>query len=151
VRSKLALWQCVGVSLCLVGAVGRVPAQAHGSAAAQQMLDFLARPATTGVAVAKDSPLPARYADWNAAQQKSGFQQAAQRCTLVNALEHDNPASRILPQPMTLREEAELAVSVCVPAKMPADWPNREKYLDDARRLIDRARSYGSTLHLLQT
>ena len=54
----------------------------------------------------------------------------------------------MLPEPMTKREEAELAVSVCLPAKMPDDWPERRKYLEDAQRLIAKANANGANLHL---
>lgn len=112
------------------------------------MLDFLAKPASESGPMLKTGALPSRFADWTDAQKKSGFLQVAQHCAMVNALEHDNPASRMLPPSMTQLEEAELAVSVCVPAKMPADWPDRQKYLEDAQRLIAKARPYGSTLQL---
>ena len=112
------------------------------------MLDFLAKPARESGPMLKTGALPSRFADWTDAQKKSGFLLTAQHCALVNALEHDNPASRILPPSMTQLEESELAVSVCLPAKMPADWPDRRKYLDDAQRLIVKARSLGSTLQL---
>jgi hypothetical protein len=112
------------------------------------MLDFLAKPAPESGPMLKTAALPSRFADWTDAQKKSGLLLIAQHCALVNALEHDSPASRILPTSMTQLEESELAVSVCVPAKMPADWPDRRKYLDDAQRLIAKARSFGSALQL---
>jgi hypothetical protein len=122
--------------------------QAASGASPQMMLDFLAKPAPQSGPTLKTGPLPSHFADWPDDKKKSRFLQTAQHCALVNALEHDNPASRILPPPMSDLEESELAVSVCVPAKMPADWPDRRKYLDDAQRLIAKARSYGSTLQL---
>ena len=64
------------------------------------------------------------------------------------ALEGDNPNAHLLPETMTKTESAELAVSVCLPAKMPTDWPERKKYLSDAQRLITKANSLGAGLHL---
>jgi len=136
------------ISAFLVPTVCSAQSQAQSGASPQRMLDFLAKPAFTSGPMLKTGALPNSFADWTDAQKKSGFLQIAQHCALVNALEHDNPASRILPPSMTHLEETELAVSVCLPAKMPADWPDRQKYLDDAQRLIAKARSYGSTLRL---
>jgi hypothetical protein len=71
-----------------------------------------------------------------------------QRCGLVFALEHDNPARRIVPATMTKQEEAELGMSTCLPAHMPKDWSERRKFLEKAQRLIAKANSYGAALHL---
>jgi len=136
------------ISAFLAPTVCGVQAQARSDASPQRMLDFLAKPASESGPMLKTGALPSRFADWTDAQKKSGFLQVAQHCAMVNALEHDNPASRMLPPSMTRMEESELAVSVCVPAKMPADWPDRQKYLEDAQRLIAKARPYGSTLQL---
>ena len=60
------------------------------------------------------------------------------------ALEVDNPKAHLLPETMTKTEAAELAVSVCLPAKMPTDWPERQNYLSDAQRLITKANTQGA-------
>jgi hypothetical protein len=71
-----------------------------------------------------------------------------QRCGLAIALEHDNPASHIVPETMTKLEEGELAGTVCLAAHMPGEWSERRKYLEDAQRLIAKANSQGAALHL---
>ena len=146
---RVIAWSFTLASAFILGTAWLGAAQTNGVAASPQgMLDFLAKPLPAGNRMSLPESFPARYADWTEAQRKSGFQLMAQRCGLINALEHDNPAARLLPQPMTMRDEAELAVGVCLPAKMPDDWPDRGKYLEDAQRLIAKARSYGSDLHL---
>lgn len=72
---------------------------------------------------------PIRYQDWTKIQKQSGQQMATQRCGLMYALEGDNPKVHLLPEAMTKYEAAELAISVCLPSKMPMDWPERAKYL----------------------
>ena len=152
VKFRVFLWDCALVSAFMAMAVWSVPAQTRGGAIPpQEMLDLLARPASEFGSTLKISALPSHFAEWTDAQKKLGFQQIAQRCALVTAFEHDNPAGRILPASMTNVEESELAMSVCLPAKMPDDWPDRRRYLDDAQRLIVKARSYGSTLKLPAT
>ena len=91
---------------------------------------------------------PTRYQDWTDAQRQSGLQLITQRCGLMYALEGDNPKAHLLPETMTKREAAELAISVCLPAKLPTDWPERQKYVSDAQRLIAKANSQGAGLHL---
>ncbi len=123
-------------------------AQTDAGTSAQQMLDFLAKPlpATGRMGLPKD--LPNHFADWSEAQKQSGFQLVVQRCGLIFALEHDNPAARMVPEAMTKQEEAQLAVSVCVPAKLPEDWPERHKYLATAQQLIEKANADGASLSL---
>ena len=139
-------------SLLLLAAFGPAPAQTAGGARSQQlMLDFLAKSMPPGSKMSLPASFPSSFADWTDEQKKSGLLTVIQRCSLINALEHDNPNARLVPEPMTKREEAELAVSVCIPAKMPDDWPDRRKYVDDARGLIAKANSYGAALHMPET
>lgn len=118
---------------------------------AQQMLDFLASPAPKAGPMAMPGDYPKQYADWTEDQRKSGLRLVLQHCVLINALVHDNPSTRILPQPMTMAEESRLAVSVCIVAKMPGDWPVRRKYVDIAEQLIAKAVTNGASLHLPET
>jgi hypothetical protein len=145
---RVFLLDCALVSAFMAMAVWSVPAWASGGASPQEMLDLLAKPASASGPMLKITALPSHFAEWTDAQKQSGFQQIFQYCALVNALEHDNPKSQILPTSMTKQEEAQLAISVCLPAKMPVDWPDRRKYLDVAQRLIVKARSYGSQLQI---
>lgn len=148
-KKRTVVWRGSWVGTLIVVVVWVAPAQTRGQGAPpQQMLDFLARPASASAGVVWPKDYPERFADWTEAQRKSGLGVVIQRCALMNALEHDNPQAQILPAPMTRREEAELAISICLPAKMPKDWPERSKYLNDAQRLIAKADSLGGALHL---
>lgn len=129
----------------LLGAPAQTRAQ---GAASQQMLDFFAKPALAADKMPLLNAFPSHFVDWTEAQRKSGLQLVTQRCALINALEHDNPKARLVPKPVTTFEDAELAVSVCLPAQMPGDWPERPKYLENAQRLITKAKSHGAALHL---
>lgn len=146
-KIRVSLWSCTLASAFIAAAVQSTPAQTKGFSP-QEMLDVLARPASEFGGKLKIAPLPQHFAEWTEEQKKVGFQQLAQRCGLMVALEHDNPAARILPPSMTNLEESELGMSVCIAAKMPDDWPDRKKYLDDAQRLIVKARSFGRMLQL---
>ena len=144
IKLPFIAWAVLLTSACCARSAS---AQQAGSSP-QIMLEFLAKAAPAGSLMSLPSTYPAHFSDWTDAQKKSGFLQVAQRCSLLNAMEHDNPSARMLPTSMTPREEAELAVSVCLPARMPADWPDRRKYLTDAQGLIIKANANGSTLHL---
>ena len=133
----------------LIGLTGGGLAQtAGGHFSSQQMLDLLAKPIPAGSRIALPATFPTRYQDWTDAQKQAGLQMMTQRCGLMYALEGDNLNAHLLPETMTKTESAELAVSVCLPAKMPPDWPERKKYLNDAQRLITKANSRGAGLHL---
>ena len=148
-RFKLTTRRGVCAGVLAIAAVCAAAAQTQQELAApQQMLDFLAKVPAPGSTMALPGDFPGRFADWTDAQKRSGFQRVVAGCSMMNALEHDNPNAHMLPETMTKREEAELAVSVCVPARMPADWPDRHKYLTDAERLIAQANAGGATLHL---
>lgn len=54
----------------------------------------------------------------------------------------------MVPAGMSKLEEARLAMAVCLPAKMPRDWTERGKYLDDAQQLIVKANASGASLKL---
>ena len=143
-RLRMGAW----VSAFVATLAGSALAQAPAGLSAQRMLDFLARPAVEFGGNLKIADLPNHYSDWTEAQKRQGLQQMVSRCGLVIALEHDNPAVRMLPASMTRLEESQLSMSVCLAAKMPVDWPGRTKSLEDAQRLIVKARSLGSTLQL---
>ena len=136
----------LAVLICLTG--GGLAQTAGGHFSSQQMLDLLAKPIPVGSRMALLATFPTRYQDWTDAQRQAGLQMVTQRCGLMYALEGDNPNAHLLPETMTKTESAELAVSVCLPAKMPTDWPERKKYLSDAHRLITKANSLGAGLHL---
>ena len=134
---------------CLAGGRIFVGAQTTGTSfSSQQMLDLLAKPIPAGSRMGLPASFPTRYQEWTEAQRQSGLQVIAQRCGLMYALEGDNPKAHLLSETMTKTEAAELAVSVCLPAKMPMDWPERQKRLSDAQRLITKANSQGAGLHL---
>lgn len=148
-KSRVSMGSRVWASAFVIAMISFAPAQTtRPRNPPQEMLDFLAKPAPAAGGMSLPSTFPGRFADWTEVQKKSGLQLVVQHCALFNALEHDNPAARILPEPMTKLEEAELAVSICLPAKLPSDWPERRKYLENAKRLIARANSYGGALQL---
>ena len=139
----------LSLCVCLLSGSFPVGAQTAGSTfSPQQMLDQLAKPIPVGSLMGLPASFPPRYQDWTSAQRQSGLQTLAQRCGLLYALEGDNPKAHLLPETMTKREAAELAASVCLAAKMPMDWPERQKYLSDAQGLIAKANSQGAGLHL---
>ena len=148
-RKRISHWGAAWATALIATGVWIAPAQKQGvGASPQEMLDFLAKPFPAGSRLSLPDSYPRRFADWTEAQRKSGFQLMVQRCGLVNALEHDNPHSRMVPERMTNLEEGELAGSVCLPAHLPEDWPERRKWLENAQRLIAEANSYGGSLHL---
>ena len=143
---RTVMLSAFSLCVCLKSGGNLVGAQTGGGSSSQQMLDFLAKPFPAGSRMGLPANLPTRYQDWTGAQRQTGLQMVTQRCGLMYALTGDNPNKHLLPETMTKTEAAELAVSVCLPAKMPTDWPEREKYLSDARRLIAKANSQGAGL-----
>ncbi len=141
-----------GLALCVYLSIpnNAVTAQTGSSFSPQQMLDLLARPIPTGSRMGLPASFPNRYQDWTESQRQSGLQMMALRCGLIYALEGDNPKVHLLPETMAKEEAGELAISICLPAKMPSDWPERKKYLSGAQRLIEKANSAGAGLHLPQ-
>jgi hypothetical protein len=141
----------VGLVLCVCLESGSTPVSAQTSGSSfspQQMLDLLAKPIPAGSRMGLPADYPNLYQSWTDLQKQSGLQAMGQRCVLMYSLEGDNPKAHLLPETMTKREAAELALSVCLPAKMPVDWPERSKYLSDAQRLLAKANSQGAGLHL---
>lgn len=147
-RSSMVMMR-LSMRACLFAAASSVAwAQAASGFPPQNMLDSIARPLPATGAMAMPKEFPGHFADWTEAQKQSGFRLVSQRCGLMFALQHDNPAARMVPEAMTRREEAELAMSVCVTAKLPADWPGRQKYIDTAQHLIAKANANGGSLSL---
>lgn len=142
------LTTAVATVLAFFAAAPAVVAQTASDFSPQQMLETLAKPLPAGSRMGLPASFPAFYQGWTEAQKQTGAQMVSQRCGLMYALEGDNPKAHLLPETMTKREAAELAMSVCLSSKMPADWPGRQKSIDDAQRLIEKANSQGATLHL---
>lgn len=149
-RRRALFWGCAYACALMMMASWSVWAQkqAQASFSPQEMLDFLAKPVSAKDTMLKTTTFPSHFAEWTDEQKKVGLQQTVRFCQLAFSLEHDNPKARILPASMTMLEEAQLGMSVCLPTKMPADWPSRRKLLDTAQQLIAKAGSLGSTLHL---
>jgi hypothetical protein len=148
-RNSISARGCVRAAVFIAIPFMVAPAQnAGGSFYPQQILDFMAKPLPASGTFPIPSTFPSHFADWTEEQKASGLKLIVQRCALMNAMAHDNPRTRILPDPMTMLEESGLAADVCLTANMPEDWPSKGKLLDDAQRLIAKANSHGVTLHV---
>jgi hypothetical protein len=111
-------------------------------------LNFIATFQVPNTPAAEGAPyLPSGpFHNWSSQDKAVVPGQITQVCQALWAMQHDNPATRILPNKQPSSDEEALGVYLCLAGHMPSDWPDREKVIISLRGIFQRAKELGSDL-----